>query len=91
MSIQQITNKLRTMAVIEDLESFIGRQIDEIDILNILEGHINHLLIQGQVDTDETNGLFDRNTRHRLDRINDRVRLVHLLQNHIENERLKRI
>ncbi len=90
-SIQQITNKLRTMAVTKDLESLIGRQIDEVDILNILEGHINHLLVQVQVDTKKTNELFDRNTQYRLNRINERIQLFNILQNHIENKRLKRI
>jgi hypothetical protein len=79
------------MAVTKDLESLIGRPVDEVDILNILEGHINHLLVQIQIDTNETNELIDRNTQHRLNRINERIQLVNILQNHIENERLKRI
>jgi hypothetical protein len=79
------------MAVTKDLESLIGRQIDEVDILNILEGHINHLLVQAQVDTNKTNELIDCNTRNRLNRINERIQLVNILKNHIENERLKRI
>jgi hypothetical protein len=79
------------MAVTKDLESLIGRQIDEVDILNILEGHINHLLVQVQVDTKKTNELFDRNTQYRLNRINERIQLFNILQNHIENKRLKRI
>ncbi len=79
------------MAVTKDLESLIGRQIDEVDILNILEGHINHLLVQVQVDTNKTNELIDRNTQNRLNRIDERIQLVNILKNHIENERLKRI
>jgi hypothetical protein len=76
------------MAVIKDLESLIGRQIDEVDILNILEGHLNHLFVQVPADTRKTNELFDRNIQHRLNRINERIQLVNLLRNHIENERL---
>jgi len=90
-SIRQITNKLRTTAIADDLESLIGRQIDEVDILNILEGHISTLLDQVQIDTNKANALFDRNTQHRLNRINERIQLVNILQNQIENERLKRI
>jgi len=90
-SIRQITNKLRTTAIADDLESLIGRQIDEVDILNILEGHISTLLDQVQIDANKTNALFDRNTQHRLNRINERIQLVNILQNQIENERLKRI
>ncbi len=78
------------MAVTKELESLIGRQIDEVDILNILEGHINQLLVQVQIDINKTNELFDRNIQHRLNRINERIQLVNILQNHIENERLKR-
>lgn len=79
------------MGITKDVESLIGRQIDEVDILNILEGHINHLLVQVPVDTNKTNELFDRNIQHRLNRINERIQLVNILQNHIEKERLKRI
>jgi hypothetical protein len=78
------------MAVTKDLESLIGRRIDEVDILNILEGHINYLLGQVQVDTNKINELIDHNTQNRLNRINERIQLVNILQNHIENERLKR-
>jgi hypothetical protein len=78
------------MAVTKDLESLIGRRIDEVDILNILEGHINYLLSQVQVDTNKINELIDHNTQNRLNRINERIQLVNILQNHIENERLKR-
>jgi len=78
------------MTVTKDLESLIGRRIDEVDILNILEGHINYLLGQVQLDTNKINELIDRNTQNRLNRINERIQLVNILQNHIENERLKR-
>lgn len=79
------------MTVTQDLESLIDRQIDEVDILNILEGHINHLLVHTQVDTNEINKLFDRNIENRSNRINERLQLIHSLKNHIENERLKRM
>jgi len=86
-SIQQITAKLRTMEITKNLELLIDRQIDEIDVLNILEGHANHFLIHTKVETD----LVERNSQLRSNRINERIQLVHLLQNHIETERLKRI
>jgi hypothetical protein len=78
------------MSTIEDLESLIGREIDEIDILNIFESNVNNLFDYVQVDTLKTKELFDRNTQHRLDRTNERIQLVRILQNHIENERLNR-
>lgn len=90
-SIQQITDKLRTMTVTQDLESLIDRQIDEVDILNILEGHMNQLLVHTQIDTNEINKLFDRNIENRSNRINERLQLIHILKTHIENERLKRM
>jgi hypothetical protein len=90
-SIRQITNKLRTTTIADDLESLIGRQIDEVDILNILEGNISNLLDEVQIDANKANALFDLNTQHRLNRINERIQLVNILQNQIENERLKRI
>ena len=78
------------MAAIEDLELIIGRQIDEVDILNILEGHAKNLLDQVQLDPSRANELFDHNIQHRSKRINERLKLVDILQNHIGNERLKR-
>ncbi|CAF3690242.1 unnamed protein product [Rotaria sordida] len=89
-SIRQITTKLRTMEIIKELETLIGRQIDEVDILNILEGHISALLDEVQVDTNQTNVLFNRNIQQRLNRINERIQLVNILQHDIENKRLKR-
>jgi hypothetical protein len=79
------------MAVTKDLESLIGRQIDEVDILNILEGHISSLLDPVQIDINKTNEMFNRNIQQRLNRINERLHLFNILKNHIETERLKRM
>lgn len=89
-SIEQITNRLRTMSMIKDLESLINRPIDEVDILNILEGHLNHLLVQVPVNTEKTNELLAGSFQHRVNRTNERIQLVTLLQNHIETDRLQR-
>ena len=90
VSIQQITNKLRTMEIVEEFESSIHRQIDEVDILNILEGHIHVLLDEMQIGHSKVNVLFDRNNQYRLKRIDQRIQFVNILQNHIEKKRLKR-
>ncbi|CAF3800448.1 unnamed protein product, partial [Adineta steineri] len=89
-SIRHITNKIRTMAITKDFENLINRQIDEVDILNILEGHISHFFDQVHVDTNKINELFNLNIQHRLNRVNERIQLVNILQNHIEYNRLKR-
>ncbi|CAF4805570.1 unnamed protein product [Rotaria sp. Silwood1] len=89
-SIRQITDKLRTMAIIQELETLIGRQIDEVDILNILEGNISYILDEIQIDSKQINILFHRNIQQRLNRINERIQLVNILQNDIEIKRLKR-
>lgn len=78
------------MTVIQDLESLIDRPIDEIDILNILEGHLSHLLVQVPVDTQKTNNLLTLNVEQRANRTNERMQLVSLLRSHIETERLQR-
>ncbi|CAF0769866.1 unnamed protein product [Adineta steineri] len=90
VSIRHITNKIRTMAITKDFENLINRQIDEVDILNILEGHISHFFDQVHVDTNKINELFNLNIQHRLNRVNERIQLVNILQNHIEYNRLKR-
>lgn len=78
------------MAAIQDLESLIDRSIDEVDVLNILEGHFTHLLVQVPVDTKKTSELLACNVQHRVNRTNERVQLVTLLRNHLETERLQR-
>lgn len=90
-SIQQITNKLRTISIINDLETLINRPIDEVDILNMFNGHINNLLNEAQLDANKTNTLVDQNIQRRLMRINERIQLVYMLKNDIENNRLKRM
>ncbi|CAF3131952.1 unnamed protein product [Rotaria sp. Silwood2] len=89
-SIRQITNKLRTMVIIEELETLISRQIDEVDILNILEGYISYILDEVEIDPHKANALFNRNIQQRLNRINERIQLVYILLNDIETKRLKR-
>ncbi|CAF5060479.1 unnamed protein product, partial [Rotaria magnacalcarata] len=78
------------MTGIDELETLIDRQIDEVDLLNILDGHANDFINQANIDSNEKNVLFNRNTEHRLNRINERIELVNILQNDIENRRLRR-
>ncbi|CAF2090381.1 unnamed protein product [Rotaria magnacalcarata] len=89
-SIRHMTSRLRTMTGIDELETLIDRQIDEVDLLNILDGHANDFINQANIDSNEKNVLFNRNTEHRLNRINERIELVNILQNDIENRRLRR-
>ncbi|CAM4915049.1 unnamed protein product [Rotaria socialis] len=89
-SIRHMTSRFRTMAGIDELETLIDRQIDEVDLLNILNGHTNDLINQANIDSNEKNVLFNRNAEHRLNRINERIDLVNILQNDIENRRLRR-
>ncbi|UJR22823.1 hypothetical protein I4U23_025853 [Adineta vaga] len=89
-SIRQITEKLRKMPIADDIEDLIGRQIDEVDILNIFNGHTNNLFDSSTLNMTKTNELIERNIQHRFNRINERIHIIHLWQNYIENNRLKR-
>ena len=90
-SIRDIINELQTKPVAEDIKRLLGRQIDEVDVLNIFNGHPNNLFDQSFADINKTKQLIEDNIQHELSRINERIQMLHLWQKHIENNRLNRM
>ena len=70
---------------LREIESAVGRPIDEIDMLNMLGDDGTALLESSPVDD-----VSRSNAQHRIYRIDQRMALAHALQVHIEIERLKR-
>ncbi|CAF0888177.1 unnamed protein product [Adineta ricciae] len=89
-SICDIINELQTKPVAEDIKRLLGRPIDEVDVLNVFNGHSNNLFDQSFADINKTKQLIEDNIQHRLSRINERIQMLHLWQQHIENNRLNR-
>ncbi|CAF1222036.1 unnamed protein product [Adineta ricciae] len=69
-SIRDIINELQTKPVAEDIKRLLGRQIDEVDMLNVFNGHPNKLFDQSFADINKTKQLIEGNIQHELSPMN---------------------
>ncbi|CAF0929272.1 unnamed protein product, partial [Didymodactylos carnosus] len=87
VSIQKITEMYRETGIAKELEIIIGREIDEVDVLNMLSGETEDIVSQ---TSNESRLMMSQNIAERNERTNYRLNLFHHLITDIELIRLKR-
>ena len=84
-------DRIQTTTVKEQIDSILGRSMDEVDLLNILHGHGRNFLLH-HIPFDETSiqDSMKKNVQDRIVRVERRIGLLKDLKDDIEQYRLQR-